>query len=480
MRGQHIDVVVVERGLAQLRPGLVAGLGGRTIGHLVLPRQQLPQPGDLVVVLVAGRELPAVAARAGLLVAPVRGHAVFGEAVHLLGADLHLERAAVVADHDGVQRLIAVRLGPRDVVVELARHRLPEMMHDAEHRIAILDVGHDHAKCPHVVELGKIELLAAHLAPDAVDVFRPAADLGRDLCGGQLPLEPLDRMRDVGFALGALLVEQLGDTLVGDRVLEAEREILEFPLQLPDAEPVRERRVDIERLARHVGRRLQLGGRIVAQRLQPRGEPDHHHADVLREREQHLAQRLDLRAPFGLCVTAAVARLARRDQADGAELQQLAGVGHQPRDLRAEALRDLGFGIVQMRREREQRGGLHRLRIDVERAHDRDDAGRVIGEPLARRLQRVTGMLADIGKHLVERGRRVSGGIDVHWRLGIGISALSARIGALRPSARPPPPLRRGRPGSRAWPPRSRAAAWHPARPSLPILRSCRRSSPCR
>src|SRR5256885_12249078 len=40
------------------------------------------------------------------LVAPVRGDAVLGGAVHFVGADLHLEGLAVRADHRGVQRLV--------------------------------------------------------------------------------------------------------------------------------------------------------------------------------------------------------------------------------------------------------------------------------------------------------------------------------------------------------------------------------------
>ncbi len=306
-----------------------------------------------------------------------------------------------------MQRLVAVRLRPRDVVVEFLRHRLPQVMHDAEHRVAILDVGHDHAKRAHVVQLGEIELLAAHLAPDAVDMLRPAAHVGLDVRFRELVLQPRDRLRDVRLALDALFVEQLRDPLVGDGILEAEREILELPLQLPDTETVRERRIDLERLARDVGRRIELRGRVIAQRLQPRREPDQHHADVLREGEQHLAQRLDLRAPLfrrvapgvGLCVL-------RGAQAHGTEPQQLAHVGHEPRDLVAETFGQLALGVAQVRRQHEQRGGLHRGRIDVQRAHDRRRARRVVGEQLARRQARVAGPLAHEREHVVERRRR--------------------------------------------------------------------------
>jgi len=237
-----------------------------------------------------------------------------------------------------------------------------------------------------------------------------ARDVGLHVRGGEFLLQPLDRLRDIGLALRALLVEQLGDALVGDRILEAEREILELPLQLPDAEAVRERRIDLERLARDLRRRLELRRRVVAQRLQPRREPDQHDADVLREREQHLAQRLDLRAPLLGRIAARLGRgVLRRAQADRAEPQQLAHVGHEPRDFVAEALRQFAFGVAQMRRQREQRGRLHRRRVHVQRAHDRRGAGRVIGEPLARRETRVAGPLAHEREHVVERRRRDGG-----------------------------------------------------------------------
>jgi hypothetical protein len=302
----------------------------------------------------------------------VGGHTVFGELVHLVRADLHFERAPVVADHDRMQRLVAVRLRPGDVVVELSRHRLPQVVHDAEHGVAILDVGNDDAKRAHVVEFGEIELLAAHLAPDAVDVLRPPRHLRIDVRGGKLGAQAVDGLRDVALALHAFLVEQLRDALVGLGLFEAEREVLELPLQLPDAEPVRKRRVDFERLARHVGRRRELRRGVVAQRLQPRGEPDQHDTDVLREREQHLAQRFDLRATRGLRVATGLGhRILSGAHADGAEPQQLAHVRNELRNLFAEAFGQNALGVRQIRREREERRRQHRGRIDVELAHDR-------------------------------------------------------------------------------------------------------------
>ena len=97
--------------------------------HVLLPLEQLAQPGEALRV-GAGDALAA-------LVAPVRGDARLGDAVHLVGADLHLHALAVRADHGGVQRLVHVGLGQRDVVLEAPGHRLPVGVHDAERLVAL-------------------------------------------------------------------------------------------------------------------------------------------------------------------------------------------------------------------------------------------------------------------------------------------------------------------------------------------------------
>jgi hypothetical protein len=48
----------------------------------------------------------------------VRGDARLGDAMHVLGADLHFDGNAVGAEQRGVQRLVAVDARDRDVVLE--------------------------------------------------------------------------------------------------------------------------------------------------------------------------------------------------------------------------------------------------------------------------------------------------------------------------------------------------------------------------
>ena len=120
-------------------------------------------------------------ARLALLVAPVRGDAELGAPVHLLGADLHLDRLARRPDDRGVQRLVEVELGHRDVVLEPALDRLPHRVDRAERGVAVLHRLDDDAHADEVLHV--VELLAArdHLLVDRPVVLRAALDLGLDV-----------------------------------------------------------------------------------------------------------------------------------------------------------------------------------------------------------------------------------------------------------------------------------------------------------
>ena len=110
----------------------------------------------------------------------------------------------------------------------------------------------------------------------------------------QLRAQLLAQRLDVALAVGAPLVERRGHAAVLVGLEVTERQILELPLQLPDAEAVGERRVDGARLERAA---RALGGRQVArvaQRHQLLGETREHQARIAHHRQQHLAQRLGL------------------------------------------------------------------------------------------------------------------------------------------------------------------------------------------
>jgi hypothetical protein len=73
-------------------------------------------------------------------------------------------------------------------------------------------------------------------------VLRPAGDVGLDAGLGQGRSDALLGVGDEALAVGALLVEQAGDAAVGLGLQVAEGEVLQLPLELPDAQPVGQRR----------------------------------------------------------------------------------------------------------------------------------------------------------------------------------------------------------------------------------------------
>ena len=161
--------------------------------------------------------------------------------------------------------------------------------------------------------------------------FGRPGHFGRDARVGELLLQRGDHLLDVALAVEAALVQELRDRLVGRGLERAQAQVLELPLELPDAEPVGERREELEHLVRGALAPLRVAAHERSQRLRALGELDEDDANVLDHRKQHLAQVLRLRralllgGAFGRCANAAHARDA----------------GDERRDFGAEARRDL-------------------------------------------------------------------------------------------------------------------------------------------
>ena len=111
----------------------------------------------------------------------MRGDAELGALVHLVGADLDLDRAPLRPDHRRVQRLVQVELRRRDVVLEAAGDRVPAGVDRAEHRVAVADVVDEHPDADQVVDLVELATAHDHLLVDRVVLLRPADDLALDL-----------------------------------------------------------------------------------------------------------------------------------------------------------------------------------------------------------------------------------------------------------------------------------------------------------
>jgi hypothetical protein len=287
---------------------------------LLLPLDEVAQPLER---LVFARVL-----ELALFVLPVRGDALFGDAVHLLGADLHLERLPLVADDRGVQRLIQVLARRGDEVFDAARHGVPVLVNDAERGVAVAHVLGDDADRGEVVDLVERDLLPLQLEVNAVEPL----DAPFDADDGDALL--VEVARDARFDL---FEERVGgraaaldgglELLVIVRLLIFESQVFEFSADLTHAEAVGDGRVHVERLLRDA---LALFGREVLQRphvVQPVGEFDDDDADVVHHRQDHLADVLGLRV------------LLR----DFAEVADLGHAVHEVRDFGAEVLVDV-FG----------------------------------------------------------------------------------------------------------------------------------------
>ncbi len=119
---------------ADLEAEVVEELPG--IGGLGLPVGDVGEPGEIgVVAPLSSPLLPPFDCL--VLVLPVRRDAELGALVHLLGADLDLDRLALRPDDRRVQRLVEVELRRGDVVLEAAGDRRPARMDRAEHRVAV-------------------------------------------------------------------------------------------------------------------------------------------------------------------------------------------------------------------------------------------------------------------------------------------------------------------------------------------------------
>jgi hypothetical protein len=156
----------------------------------------------------------------------VRGDALLGDAVHLLGAYLNLEGLPLVANHRGVERAVEVVARRRNPVLEAAGDGLPECVDDAERAVAVARlVGRDDARGDEVVDLIELYLLALELLPDGEEALDATFDGDEGDAGlADLKLVSLGDLTEEGFVLGATALQLLGQLFVlfGMEMLEGE------------------------------------------------------------------------------------------------------------------------------------------------------------------------------------------------------------------------------------------------------------------
>ena len=97
----------------------------------------------------------------------------------------------------------------------------------------------------------------------------------------QLRTEHLNRSRDVCSASIAAHVNKSGELVISLRLKRLKSQILKLPLHLPDAETLREWRVDLKGLACNAPLFLNAERRKRAHVVQSVAKLDQHDADVL-------------------------------------------------------------------------------------------------------------------------------------------------------------------------------------------------------
>ena len=280
LRREDVDLFRVELDLQVLDELL-------RVVHFLLRFEQLAHPLEVAIV--------ALVADAPFLVLPVRRDPLLRPPVLLHRPDLDLERHPVLADHRGVQRLVAVGTRHRNEVLDPPGHRRPRLMNDAERGVAVLHAVGDDAERDEVVDLSEIDLLPLEFLMDAPEALDAAVDLDdRNLRLGQLRGNGFLQLADQPLGGAPLEVDFGPERLVGLRLEIAEGELLELVLHLAHAEAVGDRRVDVARLLRD------LDAAVLAQMperphvVQAVGELHEDDADVVNHREQHLPEVLRL------------------------------------------------------------------------------------------------------------------------------------------------------------------------------------------
>ncbi len=266
-------------------------------------------------------------------------------------------------------------------------------------------------------------------------MLRPAGDLRLDLGVLEVVLDVLDHFLQEHLPPRRPLRHQPHDLVVPLGEQRREREVLELPLHGVHAEPVRQRREDLQGLARLL---LLLRPRDVAQRahvVQPVGQLDDQDPDVARHGDDHLADGLGLR---GVAVL---------------DLVQLGDAVHQRGDVLAEVLAQLVDRVLGVLDRVVQQRGADRVVRHAQLGQDRRHGERVRDVRIAAAAglagvqprRRLVGPLDE-----PDVGLRVRGANGLDQRLQHRVDAAAAR----RAEARQPA-AHRGRPGpavAAGWP----------------------------
>ena len=297
----------------------------------------------------------------------MRGHTFLGDAMHILGADLHFKGLAAL-DDGGVEGLIKIRPRHGNVVFETPGHGAPDLMDDAKRSITIaLHIG-DHPDGEEIVNLVQGALLAHDLAVQGIKPLDAALDRGGDAVRDQFfangRFHFFEKLFIGGCFVGKLLLQ--GEETI--RIEIAEGEIFELIAEQAHAEAVRDGSVKIERFAGDTLLLLRIDVFERTHVVETVRELDENDADVIHHGENHLTEVFRLAGFRSHEVEAADLRHAL-DQAGGVFAKALAD------------LLERKFGIFD--NVMQERGGKSR-RVEANIGEDVSDLDRVRDIEIAR------------------------------------------------------------------------------------------------
>jgi hypothetical protein len=142
------------------------------------------------------------------LVRPVRRHAPLGALVHLVGADLDLDRLAPARSR-WCATLVEVELGHGDVVLEPPLHRAPATHGSSPARRSSPSSSRPSRGCDEVEDLVELATLHHHLLVDATTGASAAVDLGQMPSSSRRALDFGEHLRKVDVTLGRPLLHQV-------------------------------------------------------------------------------------------------------------------------------------------------------------------------------------------------------------------------------------------------------------------------------
>ena len=288
----------------------------------------------------------------------MRGNAVAGHRIHFFGADLDFNRHAVHAEQRGVQALVAVHFRDGDKVLELARHRLVQIVHGTKHAITGIHLISNDTEGKYIGDVFERALLQLHLLVDAVQMLLAANDPAGQAFALETGHQRRFDLRHQLFAMAADAFHCGFDQRCPHRIQHAKAQLLELHADVVHAKTIGDGGVDIDGF---LGDAAALLGTQHFQRahvVQTVGQFDEDDANVFRHRQRHLLEVLGLH--FGLGAEIQFVEFADAIDQVGHRLAELAGDGltreagvfngvvqhggHQALMVHVHFLQDAGYG----------------------------------------------------------------------------------------------------------------------------------------